>query len=366
MSKPTTHLRLGRWTVAALAVLVLSGVTACQPGDEHAIQSASTSTQPTKPIAGSNVRYLSPTGRDVWPGTKLQPWRTLRRALPSMRPDQTLYMRAGEYHEALVKVHVHPGTKRRPITMMAYPGEHPVVHGLVWLRQPSYWQFSGINVTWDPAVRSGTRPMVKVTGGVGWSWRDSDIWGSQGSANMVIAGYRHKEPADWTLADNCIHDVRPSRLIKRSSNLTVGNMQGGPGSVTRNLIFNAPGPQNVVIGSAQGGVRDVTFDFNTLFGAGVAVAVGGKSSDVRISRNILGGVSSDILIRWNHPHGGRNLVSQNLGGKALVFLRPFAEAVVGGHGNLIDSDLGFSNVSTCHGFHSSKAGTLPYGVYAIG
>jgi hypothetical protein len=250
--------------------------------------------------------------------------------------------------------------------MMAYPGEHPVVHGLVWLRQPSYWTFSGVDVTWDPAVKGAPRPMVKVTGGVGWIWRDSEIWGSRGSTNMMIAGYGRHEPADWSLTGNCIHDVRPSRPILRSSNLTVGNMQAGPGSVTRNLIFHAPGPQNVVIGSAHGGAADVSFEFNTLHGGGVAVTVGGKATDVRISRNILAGVSSAVLVRWNHPHGSRNVVSQNLGGVANAFLRPFAEAIVGGRGNLLAGSLGFSDVSTCHGFHSKRPGLLPYGVYAIG
>ncbi|MBA2558856.1 MAG: DUF1565 domain-containing protein [Propionibacteriales bacterium] len=362
MSKLPGRAGCGSRLSALLAVSVLTILSACQ--------ATAPAPAPTPPRSGihavSAMRYVSPAGRDTWPGTEQRPWRTLRRALSAMQPAQLLYIRGGDYFETIVKVHVHPGTRSRPIVVLAYPDERPVVHGMVWLRQPSYWTIDGIDVTWDPKTKAARRPMVKLTGGVGWTWQNSEIWGARGSSNVLIAGYGRRQPAKWALTGNCIHDVRPPKLANRSSNLTIADMQSaGPGNVSRNLLFDAPGAQNVIIGSADGGPTDVSFEFNTVYGGGVAVAVG-DTTDLRIARNILAGVSSGLLARWNSPHGAGNVVTQNLGEDADAFLRPFAAAIVGGPGNVLDPDLAFNDVSTCTGFHSEDAGALPYGRDAVG
>lgn len=349
---------------AALALLAAIAVGACDSGARSAQTKESTS-----PVATdmSSVRYVSPDGRDNWPGTESQPWRTLRRALPAMRPDQLLYVRGGVYREDVFQVHVEPTTKARPIVMMAYPGERVIVQGLFWVRQPSYWTIDGINVTASETIASANRPLVKITGGEGWTWQNSEVWGSRGSTNMLVTGYGRGEPTKWSVTGNCLHDVRPPTDVVRSSNLTIGAMRdAGPGVVSRNVMFDAPGPHNVAVGSARGGATDVTFEFNTVYGARSAIAVAGDTSGLSVTRNILAGPSAGVLVRWNEPQDADNVVTQNLGNGDRVFLRPFAEEVVGGPGNIPADQLDFADTSSCQGFSSEEPGTLPYGAYAVG
>lgn len=353
----------GRRAMVYLSVLVLPGLAACTANGQSSVgQPAESST-----AAPSEVRYVSPTGLDSSPGTEERPWGTLRHALSTVRRDQLLYVRGGDYHEELVKVPIHHGTAKKRVVVKAYPGERPVVHGLVWLRQPSYWTIDGLNVTWDPTSTHTRRQMVKLTGGVGWVWQNSEIWGSRGSTNMLVDGYGTREPARWSITGNCIHDVSPPAETTRSSNLTIGEMSAaGPGRVTRNLLFHAPGQQNVALGSATGGTSNVTFEHNTVYGGGAALALAGNTVDVRIMKNILGGVTSGLVIRWTTPQGARNVVTQNLGVQAEAFMRPATESVIGGPGNRIDSDLAFSDVSSCDGFRSNDPVALPYGRHAVG
>jgi hypothetical protein len=356
-------LRRTLWLCTGLALLSL--LAACWASDpDDGVDSSSSTTA----ASASTVRFVSPTGRDTWRGSQNRPWRTLGRALPAMQPGQTLYVRGGQYREMLTKLHVHRGSPSQRVTVMAYPGERPVVHGVLWLQRPSFWTIDGLNVTWDPSISPAPRHMVKVTGGVGWVWRDSEIWGSRASTNMLVSGYGPREPRDWLLTDNCIHNVRPPTHIHRSSNLTIGSMKAsGPGNVTRNLIVNAPGPQNVAFGSPRGGgPTDVNFEFNTVYGADVALAITGDTNAVTIQRNILGGVTSGVLVRWNNAQGSHNLVRQNFGMQANSFMRPAAKAVIEGPGNVLHSAFTFANKSTCNGFRTHAAPALPYGRDAVG
>lgn len=323
--------------------------------------------QVTREAQADSVRYVSPTGEDSWPGTQTQPWRTLARALPALYAGQLLYVRGGSYPEQLVKLNLHQGTPDQRIVVTNFPGERPVVRGLVWMRQPSYWTIHGLNVTSDPTIQPPPRSMVKLTGGVGWRWQNSEIWGSRGAANMAVVGFGAAEPAHWSIYNNCIHDLRPPKESQRSSNLAIGDMgAAGPGSVKRNLIFNEVGQQNVALGSAAGGPHDVTIKYNTIYGGDVAASFAGDTTGVRIARNILGGVSSGVLVRWNSPRRSDNIVRQNLGVQATQFFRPDVEPVISGPGNVLVDDITFPDASRCQGFHSQADATVPYGRYAVG
>jgi hypothetical protein len=45
--------------------------------------------------------YVSPSGNDANPGTLAQPFKTLQKALPLLKPGETLIVRAGEYDTGL-------------------------------------------------------------------------------------------------------------------------------------------------------------------------------------------------------------------------------------------------------------------------
>jgi hypothetical protein len=71
------------------------------------------------------VRYVAPWGSNSNPGTRGRPWRTIQRALDTLRPGQQALVRRGVYRQSLVMERA--GTAAAPITIRAYPGERPVI-----------------------------------------------------------------------------------------------------------------------------------------------------------------------------------------------------------------------------------------------
>lgn len=328
---------------------------------------------------GPNVRYVSPDGRDDAPGTERAPWGTLSHALPLLHAGQLLYVRGGRYREDLRRLALHEGTVRDRIVVSAYPGERPVVRGLVWLKRPSYWTVDGLDVTWDEALPDAPPHMVKITGGVGWSWRNSQIWGAVGAANLLVTGWEDDEPASWSLLGNCVHGLRSTDGGNRGSNVTIGDMgdDAGPGTVERNVIFDNPTGRNLTLGYRNGrdvrGPSGVLVRFNTLYDSLTSVRLAGDTTDVRIERNILGNVESGILVRTRKLGGAEVDVSgvkvqQNLGiASVRYFHRKGLDGELSPHraGNTLVDYVEFDDVASCSGFHSTEGVTLPYGRDAI-
>ncbi len=69
--------------------------------------------------------YVATNGSDNNPGTEARPFRTLAKGVRVLRAGDTLYIREGTYHEEIVVSA--SGTADSPITLSAYPGEHPIV-----------------------------------------------------------------------------------------------------------------------------------------------------------------------------------------------------------------------------------------------
>jgi len=95
-----------------------------------------TITGSTRPCSGSVAFYVSPVGSDANPGTFDQPWQTLKKAMTTLTPGQTAYLRAGTYKEASSGscgvqynklVWTTSGTSSAPITISGYPGEEKKV-----------------------------------------------------------------------------------------------------------------------------------------------------------------------------------------------------------------------------------------------
>lgn len=82
------------------------------------------------PIISKNLGptyYVAVNGNDNNPGTFTSPWRTLGKASDMLGPGSTLYIRGGVYQEAVE--FSRSGSKATPITILAYPGETPVIDG---------------------------------------------------------------------------------------------------------------------------------------------------------------------------------------------------------------------------------------------
>ncbi|HMD88616.1 MAG TPA: right-handed parallel beta-helix repeat-containing protein [Anaerolineaceae bacterium] len=100
--------------------------------------------------------YVSPTGLDSNPGTLSQPFKTVQKGVNSLAAGNTLYLRGGTYHEAIIESG--SGSSSAPIVISSYPGETAIIDGTgfspshngPWQNveiQGSYVTFENIEVT---------------------------------------------------------------------------------------------------------------------------------------------------------------------------------------------------------------------------
>ncbi len=82
--------------------------------------------RPDKAVIEGRAFFVAPNGRDDNPGSLERPFKTIRKGLSVLRPGDTLYLRAGRYHEA-IEISGLQATAQKPITIAAYKGEQPVV-----------------------------------------------------------------------------------------------------------------------------------------------------------------------------------------------------------------------------------------------
>jgi len=108
---------------------------------------------PALPPSTGTAYYISPTGSDANTGTAAAPWRTVQKALDTLRPGERAYVHAGAYAENLFMSRA--GTPDAPITIQNYPGEQPVLRpGLVETnniplqvgRGAAYVRFHGLTI----------------------------------------------------------------------------------------------------------------------------------------------------------------------------------------------------------------------------
>jgi Right handed beta helix region len=128
---------------------------------------------------GGRVFYVAPGGSDSNPGTLTQPWRSLEKAMSTLLPGQTAYLRAGVYQEQLsgsCDTHYNKlywtrsGTASGPVTISGYPGEGKQVLVLTAITLAGNYErlqrlVVGKNVGWSPTdKRCDGGPNVNLTG----------------------------------------------------------------------------------------------------------------------------------------------------------------------------------------------------------
>jgi hypothetical protein len=105
---------------------------------------------PLAQSTGSAFYVATNTGSDANPGTITQPWKTIQKAMDALQPGQKAYVRAGLYLTGGTFgttgdrwVWSANCTASAPCSVLAYPGERPVLHGQVRL-DGSYLRLSGV------------------------------------------------------------------------------------------------------------------------------------------------------------------------------------------------------------------------------
>jgi hypothetical protein len=319
------------------------------------------------PARAATVHYVATTGSDSASGTLSAPWRTVKRGLVALYPGDTLLVRGGTYAERIQSPTIRAGSATARITVKAYPGERPVVSGLVWMKGASYWTFDGINVTWG-ASNLASEHMVKFTNGVGWTFTHGEVWGAHSYAAILVTGNVAGQPAQWQITNSCIHDTYASNSTNQDHNIYVNTgTTAGSGLIERNLIFNAVNGRNVKLGpgGSTGGSVNVTIRYNTLYNSAQPISPSYDSNHNVFERNILDKAGGTYpLIYAYQLRGTDNVARSNLGyaGRAMLGSSG-GVSVVNGGGNVFGVDPKFDSVS-CSGFHPATATAVPFGRYA--
>jgi parallel beta-helix repeat protein len=97
---------------------------------------------------------VAPGGDDGNPGTEAAPWRTIGHGISQLQPGDNLLVRDGTYgtvgNGQAINIQNMSGSAGAPITIAAYPGEHPKLVGGGWqvvrVYQANYIDIRGFNV----------------------------------------------------------------------------------------------------------------------------------------------------------------------------------------------------------------------------
>jgi hypothetical protein len=290
----------------------------------------------TWPAEAAQSYYVAPHGSDTAPGTISQPFKSITKAVQSLRPGDTLYVRGGTYAERVRNPTIVAGTPDEPITVMAYPGERPVIEGLLWLRNPSHWTVSGVNVTWG-ASNSSSEHMVKITDGVGWRLTAAEIWGARSYAAILVAG----APSKWTLDRLYVHDTHPTNSTNQDHLIYVNGGDGG-GVIERNVLARSPNGRAIKIGPPSGStapIGNVVIRHNTMVDnwgpSNIQLSYG--ASHNKIYRNIFvrpkAGSESVTAYRLN---GTNNVAWDNIGWGTTKIVEVVAGLADNGGHHLLD------------------------------
>jgi hypothetical protein len=293
--------------------------------------------RPTRERA-PRVFYVATDGSDRAPGTLDRPFGTLGHALAQLRPGDTLTVRGGTYHEALRDVTIAPGTAAAPIAVRAYPGERPVLAGLLWLTNADYWTFDGLNVTWDAQLAGPNDHMLKLTGGLHWLYTNAEIWGARSYAALLVTG----GASDWTLSNLFVHDTQATNDPSQDQLIYVSDARRG--LIANNLLVNSPNGRGIKLGRPQRGDHapsEITVRDNTIVAnAAGNVSISYDAHDNVIERNILVESGRDANVAaFQLDANTNNVVRDNICWNGAQALESPSALVDGGDNQTLDPQL---------------------------
>ena len=189
---------------------------------------------PTPPPSVTADFYVAPSGDDANAGSNAKPFRTIQRAVASVKAGQTVLVRGGVYFERRISF-AGAGTVAAPITFKAVPGERVVIdHGL---RVPNWNLESGSVYKGAPDYVAGApkdrtlavvvagRPLEQVTGAL-----REGTWSLEPSTGLVrVWAFGGASPATQEV------------VIVNSSDefgLRTGIYIGGDGNAVGHVVFD--------------------------------------------------------------------------------------------------------------------------------
>lgn len=245
---------VGRATTVAIAVTVVAlltlVVTLTRLGRDGGAVATAPPAVPERPQITGEDYAVAPRGDDDATGTAEDPWQTLEHALGQLEPGDRLTVADGRYEED-IDLQVEEGTRESPIQVVAAEGARPVVEGLLWLSDLSWWDVRGINVTWADRNDDDDH-MVKLTDGEGWRFADAELWGAESYAALLVAG----DPEDFMLSGLYVHDTKPSN-DNNQDHLIYLNCGTGGGVLERSILAHSSNGRAVKVGTSSKGNGEV-------------------------------------------------------------------------------------------------------------
>ena len=314
--------------------------------------------------------YVAPWGNDNNPGSLASPWRSLEEAFVKLQPGDTLFLRGGAYEEEVHARVLQPGTPEQPILVRAYPGERPVLRGLLRLLRPTYWTFDGLNVQWNPQIGNRLEHMVKIGDGVGWTFRNAEVWGARSFAAILVYTTGGEEPRDWRITGCAVHDTKRANKTNQDQLIYVNTgLESGGGQIDHNLLYNATNGSAVKLGGPSaddGGAARVAVEYNTIYNTVQGVLVAWQSWGNIIRRNLIGRQASGYSsVRGYQLTGPDNVVAANgvFATKRAIKNDKGYPGLLDGGGNRNVGDPSFNRKDST-GFRPRKKAAAQYGRYA--
>ena len=254
---------------------------------------------------------MAPNGDDNNPGTEAQPWQTIQKAADALMPGDTVYIRAGTYHERVIPRN--SGGPGSEITYAAYPGETATIDGggivlpddlagLFEVAGRSYIRIAGLRVINAGPNNDNAGIMVLnssnivVENNATYNTNSSGI-GVWGSNNVTVTGNRVEEAAvgGWqeciSVAGTDTFEVYNNEVLncyKEGICLKDGSSHG---QVYRNRVYH-PRRVGIYVDAWDKATHDIRVFQNVAFdsteGPGFAVASeqGGQLSRIRLENNL--------------------------------------------------------------------------------
>jgi hypothetical protein len=255
---------------------------------------------PMLPPSHGATYYISVGGSDANPGTARRPWRTIQKALSTLRPGDTAFVHAGTYRAGLI-IRQH-GRPSAPITLAAYPHETVVLSAPQTARNNYPVQITGSYIRLHGFV---------IEGGTGTSDANVYLWG--GAHNVEISGDEVRYGQDqgifadkttrWLyIVGNWVHDNGWHHLPGQHDSHGI-YVEGGGDLIADNVIYNHAYGFGIQIYPVNHGTVVAA---NTIVASGhSSIVVGGAAgvADVVIRNNILYDDNWGVEVTSNCPTG---------------------------------------------------------------
>jgi hypothetical protein len=286
-----------------------------------------------------SVRVVAPWGSDGNAGSASAPWRSISKALAAALPGERVLVRAGTYSGTVgagpsmggavgPAVYGSPrGTAQAPITVQAYPGEHPVIAAMVSLPSAQYFRLSGFIIDGSSAPSGAQGVSLGNTTGAAPSHVEISYNEIRnfGPVNDHAQGILHYSGTDTALIGNWIHHIGRQQFYDHGIYMKAGRRV----VVANNIISDITGGYGLHI---WGDFDDSWVINNTVYASAASgFTIGGNSDSDR--------GFPDRTIAADNIFAGHSGTTDSHQGYAAKEYQP-------GSGDFVRHNLGWANART--------------------